>query len=44
MITARAAFTPAAAVAAARGYVERVRALGITGEQALDLVRAALDD
>jgi DNA-binding transcriptional regulator YhcF (GntR family) len=44
VITARAARTPADAQTAARAYVTKTRALGITDEQALDLVRAALRD
>ena len=43
VITARATGTPAEAQRAARAYVEKVRALGITDEQAVDLVRAALN-
>jgi DNA-binding transcriptional regulator YhcF (GntR family) len=43
VITAKAAQTPAAAQQAARRYVEAARRLGVTDEQALELVRAALD-
>ena len=43
VITARAAGTPAEAQRAARAYVEKARALGITDEQAVELVRAALN-
>ncbi|MFG1603541.1 GntR family transcriptional regulator [Actinoplanes sp. NPDC049265] len=44
VITARAAHTPAEAQAAARTYVTKIHALGITDEQAVDLIRAALSD
>jgi DNA-binding transcriptional regulator YhcF (GntR family) len=43
VVTARAARTPAAAQQNAQRYAERARALGLTPQQALDLVRAALD-
>ena len=43
VITAKAAQTPAAAQHAARRYVDAVRRLGLTDEQASALVRAALD-
>ena len=44
VVTARAAGTPAAALTAARGYADTARRLGLGTEQALDLVRAALQD
>ena len=44
VITARAARTPAEALAAARRYTDTVRRLGLTADTALDLVRAALRD
>ena len=44
VVTARAAGTPAEALAAARRYADTVRALGLPAGRALDLVRAALDD
>jgi DNA-binding transcriptional regulator YhcF (GntR family) len=43
VVTARAARTPAAAQTIARRYAEQARALGLSPQQALDLVRAALD-
>jgi DNA-binding transcriptional regulator YhcF (GntR family) len=42
VVTARAGRTPAAAQRAAQRYVTEVRALGVTPETALDLIRAAL--
>jgi DNA-binding transcriptional regulator YhcF (GntR family) len=42
VVTARAAGTPAEAVAAARRYADTVNRLGVPAGQALDLVRAAL--
>jgi DNA-binding transcriptional regulator YhcF (GntR family) len=42
VVTARAARVPAEAVQAARRYAERTRALGLSPEAALELVRAAL--
>jgi DNA-binding transcriptional regulator YhcF (GntR family) len=42
VVTARAARVPAEALQAARRYAERTRALGVSPEAALDLVRAAL--
>ena len=42
VVTARAARTPAEAVQAARRYAERARALGLSPDAALELVRAAL--
>jgi DNA-binding transcriptional regulator YhcF (GntR family) len=43
VITARASGTPVQAQRAAAAYAEKTRALGIPPEQALSLVRAALD-
>jgi DNA-binding transcriptional regulator YhcF (GntR family) len=43
VVTARAARTPAAAQTIARRYAEQARALGLSPQQALDLVRAALE-
>jgi DNA-binding transcriptional regulator YhcF (GntR family) len=43
VVTARAARVPAAAQDLARRYAEQTRALGLAPQQALDLVRAALD-
>jgi len=42
VITARAARTPAEAQRAAQRYAEAVRALGVSAETAVELVRAAL--
>ncbi len=42
VVTARAARTPAEALTAARRYADTVRRLGLAPEQALDLVKAAL--
>jgi DNA-binding transcriptional regulator YhcF (GntR family) len=42
VITAAATRTPAAAQKAAQRYADDTRALGLTPEQALDLVKAAL--
>jgi DNA-binding transcriptional regulator YhcF (GntR family) len=42
VVTARAARVPAEAAQAARRYAERTRALGLSPEAALELVRAAL--
>jgi DNA-binding transcriptional regulator YhcF (GntR family) len=42
VVTARAARVPAEAVRAAQRYAERTRALGLSPEAALELVRAAL--
>ncbi|HET9518463.1 MAG TPA: GntR family transcriptional regulator [Actinoplanes sp.] len=42
VVTARAAGTPVAARRLAQRYAEQSRALGLTAEQALALVRAAL--
>lgn len=42
VVTARAAGTPAAAQQAAQHYAERVTALGVSPQAALELVRAAL--
>jgi DNA-binding transcriptional regulator YhcF (GntR family) len=44
VVTARAAGTPAEALTAARRYADTTRSLGLTPDQALDLVRAALHD
>jgi DNA-binding transcriptional regulator YhcF (GntR family) len=43
VVTARAARTPAAAQKIAHRYAEQARALGLSPQQALDLVKAALD-
>ncbi|GAA2483958.1 GntR family transcriptional regulator [Winogradskya humida] len=42
VVTAAAARTPEAAQKAAHRYAETTRSLGLTSQQALDLVRAAL--
>jgi DNA-binding transcriptional regulator YhcF (GntR family) len=42
VVTARAARTPAEALTAARRYADTARRLGLAPEQALDLVKAAL--
>jgi DNA-binding transcriptional regulator YhcF (GntR family) len=42
VVTARAARVPAEAQQAAQRYAERTRALGLSGDVALELVRAAL--
>jgi DNA-binding transcriptional regulator YhcF (GntR family) len=42
VVTARATRTPAAAQTIARRYAEQAGALGLSPQQALDLVRAAL--
>jgi DNA-binding transcriptional regulator YhcF (GntR family) len=42
VVTARAGRTPTEAVTAARRYADTVRRLGLPADQALDLVRAAL--
>jgi DNA-binding transcriptional regulator YhcF (GntR family) len=43
VVTARAAQVPVQAQRLAQRYAEQVRALGLSPEQALELVRAALD-
>ena len=44
VVTARAAGTSAEALAAAHRYADTVRALGLSADRAVDLVRAALAD